>query len=160
MKMPTKQSSTKKPVEVSIAVTKFRDVLAGETPRGGRDTEYAMKLRKRDPRAYIKGDNIYVLRPGTTLRFILTPAANAKESFYPAGITFVREGERTDSDRLRLGFINFPQKYTRVDGRTISVTDSYRDKARGVRYKFSILVQRGSDGKLGIIDPGIVHELG
>jgi hypothetical protein len=159
MKMPTKQSSTKKPVEVSIAVTKFRDVLADETPRGGRDTEYAMKLRKRDPRAYIKGDNIYVLRPGTTLRFTLALAADRKETFYPAGITFVREGERTNSDRLRLGLINFPQSLTRLDGRTLSITDSYRDRARGVRYKFSILVQRGSDGKMGIIDPGIVHEL-
>ena len=159
MKTPTKQSSSKKPVEVLIAVTKFRDVLSAEPSRDRRDTEYAMKLRRRDPRAYIKGDNIYVLRPGTTLRFTIGSAGGARETFYPAGITFVREGEKSDSDRLRLGLLNFPQTLTRLEGRTITITDSYRDRAKRVRYKFSLLVQRGSDGKMGIVDPGIVHEL-
>lgn len=159
MKLPTKKSSAKKPVEITVTVTKFRDVLAADGERGGRETEYAIKLRRRDPRAYLKGDDIYILRPGTTLRFTIASADTAKETFYPAGITFVREGERTDSDRLRLGLLNFPQTLTRVEGRTVSITDSYRDKARRVRYKFSLLVQRGSDGKMGIIDPGIVHEL-
>jgi hypothetical protein len=38
------------------------------------------------------------------------------------------------------------------------IVDSYRDTAPHVRYKFSVVVQRGADGRIGIIDPGIVHE--
>ena len=35
--------------------------------------------------------------------------------------------------------------------------ETYRDKTSGVRYKFSLFIQRGSDGAIGVIDPGIIH---
>jgi hypothetical protein len=116
-----------------------------------------MKLRRNDPRAYIKGDDIYVKRPGAPIRFTLVSPATDKDSYYPAGITFVREGDRSESDRQRLGFLNFPQRATHVEGRTLTILDSYRDRSQ-VRYKFSVVLQRGSDGKIGVIDPGIIHE--
>jgi hypothetical protein len=57
-----------------------------------------------------------------------------------------------------LGFLNFPQSETRFDGRGLSITDTYKDASLYVRFKFSIVIQRGSDGKIGIIDPGIIHK--
>jgi len=146
-----------KAVEVTITVTKFRDVLGKEPARGGRNTEYTMELRRADPRAYIKGEDLYVKRPGAPIRFTLASGSGDKASYYCAGITFVREGDRNESDRQRLGFLNFPQRATRAEGRTLTILDSYRDRTK-VRYKFSVILQRGSDGKIGIIDPGIVHE--
>src|SRR5688500_14530104 len=83
-----------KPVEVTIAVTKFADVLAVDKPQGSRDTKYTMKLGRKDPRAVIKGDNIYIKRPGATIRFTITSARAGRTRYFPVGITFVREGDR------------------------------------------------------------------
>ena len=154
-KAPTR---TAKPIEVTIMVRKFKDVLATEPSRGDRGTEYVMKLGRKDPRAVIKGDDIYVKRPGAMIRFTITSSAADKQRYYPIGIGFVREGDRNSSDEQRLGLLNFPQSLTRPDRRTIVIADTFRDEARHVRYKFSVIIQRGSDGKIGIIDPGIVHD--
>ena len=74
------------------------------------------------------------------------------------GITFVREGLPNANDEQRLGLLNFPQRKTRVIEKIISITDTYRDRKEVVKYKFSVIIQRGSDGKIGIIDPGILHD--
>jgi len=160
MKTSIKKTSTRtvNPVEVTIAVTKFKDVLASDAPRNGCGTEYTMKLARKDPRAVIKGDDIYIKRPGAPIRFTITSSAAGKQNYYPVGIAFVREGDRSKSDEQRLGMLNFPESETHVKGRTLVITDSYKDDARYVRYKFSVIIQRGADGKLGIIDPGIVHQ--
>jgi hypothetical protein len=150
-------ATASKPVDVVIGVTKFRDVLANETSRGCRDTDYTMQLRRADSRAYIKGDDIHVRRPGAPIRFTVTSSPNDKDHYFPVGITFVREDDRSSSERQRLGFLNFPQRATRAEGRTLTILDTYRDRS-SVRYKFSLVLQRGSDGKIGIIDPGIIHE--
>ena len=143
---------------MTVTVTKFKDVLATDAARGGRGTEYAIKLAKRDPRAVIKGDDIYVKRPGAALRFTIASSLSDKNRYYPVGIAFVREAEDNSSDELRLGLQNFPQKDIRLEGRAILINDSYTDAAKYVRYKFSVPIQRGADGKIGIIDPGIIHE--
>ncbi len=141
---------------MTIAVTKFRGVLADATTRGGRGTAYVLKVASDDPRVMIKGDDIYVRRPGGTLRF--TIASSDRQRYYPVGVAFVREGARSSSDEQRLGFLNFPEELTRMAGRTFLITDTYKDDVPCLRYKFSVMIQRGSDGKIGIIDPGIVHE--
>ena len=160
MKTSIKNASARKlnPVEVTIAVTKFNDVLAAGAARGGGGTEYTMKLGKRHPRALIKGNDIYIKHPGATLRFTIASSGADKQRYYPVGIAFVREGDRISSHPQRLGHLNFPQSETSVDGRTLLFTDSYQDDTRNVRHEFSVVIQRGSDGKIGIIDPGIVHE--
>ena len=148
-------ATTTKPVEVQLTVTKFKEVLApGKT---GSCTGYTMKLGRRDPRAYIKGDDLYIKSPGAVIRFTMTSSAD-KKNYYPLGIAFVRENGRSETDAQRLGFLNFPQSETRPKGRTLSITDTYKDRSQRVRFKFSVIIQRGSDGAIGIIDPGIVHE--
>ncbi len=145
------------PVEVVITVTQFNDVFAGGGPDGA-GTGYAMQLRKPDPRAEIKDDDIYVKRPGAVLRFTIASAETDRNRYYPVGIAFVREGNDSTSDEHRLGILNFPPLHMRVDGRTLLISDRYHAETRRVRHKFSVLIQRGSDGKIGVIDPGIIHE--
>jgi hypothetical protein len=154
----TESIDPKNPIAVTISVTQFQDVLAGKESRTGRGTSYTMKLKARDPRACIEGDTIYVKRPGGPIRFTINGAAADKEHYYPVGISFVREGDGKSSEKARLGMLTFPQSEIRLDGRSLSITDIYKDHARSVRYKFSLLIQRGSDGRLGIIDPGIEHD--
>lgn len=160
MKTTTVNASSKKrnPVEVTIAVTKFNDVLATSESRDRCETAYIMKLRRADPRATIKGDNLYIRRPGADLRFTIGAADGAREKYFPVGITFVREGQPSSSDAERLGLRNFPQSDTRSEGKSLVIRDRYRDGRKPVRYKFSVVIQRGSDGKIGIIDPGIIHD--
>jgi len=156
MSIKNLSASNQQPVEIVIAVTRFKDVLAGEA--GGGATGYSLKLRRPDPRAAIRGNAIYIKRPGATLRFTFAAAAGGRARYFPAGITFVRTGDRNVSDAQRLGLLNFPQKLTRPEGSALVIVDTYQDKARCVRYKFSVLIQRGADGRIGIIDPDIIHE--
>ena len=146
------------PVEVIITVAKFRGVLAAAGERGGRPSDYAMRLARRDPRATIKGDDLYIRRPGAAIRFTIAASAGAKARYFPVGIAFVREATDNASDEQRLGLQNFPQRLIRFDGLAAVIVDRYRDREKFVRYKFSVVVQRGADGTLGIIDPGIIHE--
>jgi len=160
MKSRTEKATLRKakPVEVAVAVTRFVDVLAAKTPRGVRGTAFIMKLAADDDRAEIKGDDIYIKRPGAPIRFTIVPSATDKKQYYPVGITFLRKGDRNRSDQETLGFLNFPQAETQPDDRSLTIVDRYKDRAKCIRYKFSLVIQRGSDGRIGIIDPSIVHE--
>ncbi len=151
---------TATPAEILVTVTNFLDVLTPGNPRGGRITGFKMKMKGKHPHVSLKGEDIVVQRPGATIRFALAAPAKGGEKYFPIGITFVREAEHNECDEQRLGLLNFPQRLTRPDGLALSITDRYRDRpgAGRVRYKFSVVLQRGSDGKIGIIDPGIVHE--
>jgi len=149
-------ASSRRPVEVVIAVTKFVEVLGTNTDKSC-GIAYTMKLRRSDSRASIDGDNLRIRRPGAEIRFFIAAGPGDRDRYYPTGITFVREAE-SKGDKQRLGLYNFPQNHTRAEGRSLWIRDVYRDGAKRVRYKFSVLVQRGSDGKIGIIDPGIIHE--
>ena len=141
------------PVRVVLTVTKFNDVLTDTCA-----TEYVMQLARNDRRVRIKDDNISIAPPGATIQFTLKSGPRDKDTYYPLGISYVRDGNRNISENLKLGFLNFPQAKLKIDKQTLTVTDSYRDREKGVRYKFSVFVQRGSDGKTGIIDPGMIHE--
>jgi hypothetical protein len=152
------EGSKTNPVSIAILVKAFKEVLGGGKFDACRDTTYSMKLLTEDPRVVIRGDNIYIRRPGATIDFIIRSPADNIERYYPVGISFFREGEPSADDFLRLGLLNFPQDLTKLKDRVISITDSYRDDAPHIRYKFSVVIQRGSDGQIGIIDPGIVHE--
>ncbi len=159
MKTSSLKSSARKskPVEVVITVSNFNDVLAVDTSPNCRDTDYTMKLRRKDPRADIKGDDLYIKHPGAPIRFTIASSAEDKEKYYAIGITFLREGQRSTGDNQRLGMLCFPQHDNRADGRALTILDTYKGDLKRVRYKFSMIIQRGSDGKIGIIDPGIEH---
>ncbi len=157
MKTAKASPHTAKPVDVILLVTRFRDVLAPKPSRSGNATDYVMKLARRDPRVFVKGDDLYINNPGAPVRFTLASRPGDRQRYYPLGIAFVREGARSKSDEERLGFLNFPPEETRADDRSLLILDTYRDRAPAVRYKFSVYIQRGSDGAIGVIDPDIVH---
>jgi hypothetical protein len=152
-KRSAKSARLPAPIEVILSVTKFNDIF-----RAGRPTQFVMKLARSHPLATIEGDTIIVRPPGAPIRFTLTTGDKTRERYYPVGITFVRAGAKKASDDLRLGFINFPERDTHAQEKEMIITDSYKDSAYPVRYKFSVVVQRGSDGRIGIIDPDIEHE--
>jgi hypothetical protein len=156
MKTANRSASTATPIDVIVSVVRFKDILEAKAARGGILTEYVMKLARRDPRAFIKGDDLYINRPAP-VRFTLTAGSRDRNQYYPLGISFLRQRVPSKSDAQRLGFLNFPQSETRAEGPSLTILDTYRDDAVNVRYKFSLYLQRGSDGAIGVIDPGIDH---
>lgn len=158
MKIDKPAARTKSPAEILITVTKFRDVLAGEASRAFRGTDYEMKMQRKHPLVYIKDDVVYVRSPGATIRFTIDSCSEDKEKYYPSGITFVREGKNSTTDEQKLGKKNFLQRKIFLNGKKLTLTDSYKDEQLDVRFKFSVVIQRGSDGAIGVIDPVIEHD--
>lgn len=143
------------PAEVVITVTKFRPVLSPEL-RGDRDTSYTMRLKRPHRRVAIKDDTVCVDAPGATIRLIIASADGDKTKYFPAGITFVREESESLIEKVLLGWIHLPQRRIVIDGQSLTFTNRFKKGKDEILYKFSVIIQRGSDGAIGIIDPGIL----
>jgi hypothetical protein len=150
---------TNVPAEVVITVTEFRPVLSPELD-GVRDTDYTMRLKRPHRRVSLKDDTILVKSPGAVIRLTITSPAKDKTKYYPAGITFVREDSDGLSEAERLGRPDLLQRRIVIDGQTLTFTDRFKKGKENIRYKFSVILQRGSDGAIGIIDPGIENDNG
>jgi len=150
---PSRKST--RAVQVLLTVTNFRDVLSDKNAL----TDHRLSLSREHARVRLEKDTLFIQPPGVTLEFVLASTREDREHYYPLGISYVRAGE-SKTDELKLGFVNFPQKKQSLKGRILTITDSYRDKQPQVRYKFSIFIQRGSDGKIGLIDPSMIHDNG
>ncbi len=146
------------PAEIQLTVTRFKTVLTSEAAPCSRDTGFAMKLLRPNPGVSVKGDVIYVSYPGAVLRFTIDSAAGDKNNYYPVGITFLRRGDSKVGEAQRLGFLNFSPPQIDPAKRSLAVAYRAKGDEPGSRYKFSVVVQRGSDGSIGIIDPDIVHD--
>jgi hypothetical protein len=140
---------------VDVTVNEFRDIFeasgVGPLERG---TPHSMAMRQGHPQVSIDSYGNIAIKPyGATLEFVVS------EGYYPIGIAFkLLSGVTNPDDEERLGQLNFSQLRVRPENHSLSVTDEFKDLEGDNRYKFSILIQRGSDGQIGIIDPGIVHQ--
>jgi len=146
------------PAEIVITVTQFRAVLSAKVASEVRDTDYAMKMKRPHPRVSLKDDTLFVKSPGAVIRFTIAASAKDNTRYFPAGITFVRDGGKNLSEVERLGRRDFLQRRIVLDGQTLTFTDRFKKGKEKTLYKFSVILQRGSDGAIGIIDPGIENE--
>lgn len=143
------------PAEVVLTVTQFRPVLSPEV-RGLPSTDYKMCLKKPHRRVSLKDDTLVVKHPGTTIRLTIASSVDDKTKYYPAGITFVREEGKRLSDVELLGQKAFLQRRIVIDGQTLTFSNRFKKGKDVVPYKFSVIIQRGLDGAIGIIDPRIL----
>lgn len=146
------------PAEVVLTVTEFRPVLTPEV-RGLPSTDYKMCLKRPHRRVSLKDDTLVVKYPGATLRLTIASTANDKTTYFPAGVTFVREDSKNLSVAERLGQKDILQRRIMIDGQTLTFTDRFKKGKDNVLYKFSVIIQRGSDGAIGIIDPSIENDI-
>jgi len=145
------------PAEVVLTVIAFRPVLSPEV-RGLPTTDYKMCLKRPHRRVSLKDDTLVVKYPGATLRLTIASTADDKTIYFPAGVTFVREDSKDLTVAERLGQKDILQRRIMIDGQTLTFTDRFKRGKESVRYKFSVIIQRGSDGAIGIIDPGIEND--
>ncbi len=161
-----------KPAEVTLTIPEsesesaFRDVLASDTlgaaKRGesanSRNTVADMKV-SRHPQVYKdpnpdKPNTLRIKRNGATVRFTIKP-----DNYLPVGIAFqLRSGVSGAGALKRLGMLNFEQAQMPRTEHELCVTDKFKDEDGDDDYKFSVIIQRASDGAIGIIDPGIEHD--
>jgi hypothetical protein len=153
-------------VKLTVNDAAFQDVL---NPSNGRSNTVAdmdwedegkkhNRVRIEKP---VGADNtaLFVKPGGATIRFKIV-SAGGQDTYYPLGIAFVRKNEdqANEQDPNRLGRLNFEQSQIRPEDDCIFVTDGFKDDGEPDEYKFSIIIQRKSDGAIGIIDPDIIHE--
>ena len=117
-----------------------------------------MRMKRPHRRVSLKDDTLFVNAPGVTIRLTIASSAGDKIKYYPAGITFVREESECLSEVELLGRKNFQQRRIVIDGQTLTFTDRFKKGKDKILYKFSVIIQRGVDGAIGIIDPGILHD--
>jgi hypothetical protein len=142
---------------VKLTVTGFRDIFSPTSKKQNRLTGYQMELVP-DTAGKVRRDNdtIFVKRPGAMIRFEIA-SSQKEETYYPVGIMFLRKTPRPTNVSERLGLNNF-DRLPSPNAQSLIINDHFSPSGVGDRYKFSIIIQRGSDGTLGIIDPGIEHE--
>ena len=149
---------------VTVLVTKFVDVLTSEAPQNERNTDYQFvppKNRSDGGKLSISPDKLQILPVkggGATFCFRIR-SKNRSHTYYPLGIAFRRRNNRgRDNDKGDiLGRKNFSFASMHLWGRSLYITDNFKDCGQGDRYKFSIIIQRQHDAAIGIIDPDLVH---
>lgn len=156
---------TPKAANVTLTVAKFVDVLASEEPHGKRNTECEMRVDLNHPHIRMdkgsKGEApvLKVKGGGATICFQIK-SKNPKHKYFPLGIAFRRRtnrGRNNDKNEI-LGRKDFSFGSMHLFGRSLYITDHFKNCGAGRRYKFSVIIQRQHDGAIGIIDPGIENE--
>lgn len=156
---------TSKPANVTLTVSKFVDVLASEEPQGKRNTECEMKAEPNHPHVTMgKGSKSQApalkVKGGSATICFQIKSKNPRHHYYPLGIAFRRQTSRgltNDRDDV-LGRKDFSFGSMHLFGRSLYITDHFKNCGAGRRYKFSVIIQRQHDGAIGIIDPGIEND--
>lgn len=153
-------------VEVILTVTDFREVL--QTRGVERGTFHTVIIAKgHDVISVEEGGDIpkLTIKKGSgpvTLRFKIVDA-KTDDVYQPLGIAFKVERSTkapSTSEANMIGENNFPLDRMHIYGNDLYITDLALPEVRELKYKFSVIIQRERDAKIGIIDPRIEHENG
>jgi type IV secretory pathway VirB2 component (pilin) len=139
---------------VTVTVTGFNNVIGPF--KFNRLTQFTMALTNDlGGRIRLQNNTLFVKAPGAKLLFVIA----SRMIHYPIGIAFSQQDPLPTTADERVGLPVF-SRFQSPDAHTLLIDDSFVGGKPGssVQYKFSIIIQSGSDGKVGIIDPGVVNE--
>jgi hypothetical protein len=150
---------------VTLTVLEFKGILPDDrnwhvfTPCENHMVKHEIALIKHD-RVKLKGKNFVVEGFGpVTFRFRIEDK-KAQTVYYPVGISFKRRetgGEKDVMDACARRF--FSNNTIHIFGTDMYFTYDYRNyEGQTYNYDFFVVIQRDSDGLMGIIDPGIGHD--
>ena len=89
---------------------------------------------------------------------ITIASADGKETYRPIGVFFRQKKDRPIVRADAEGWINFA--WTISAAGTLVIQHKFLQRGDDSRYEFYVLVQRVSDGAIGVIDPEIQNEGG
>ena len=143
------------PAQVTFTVVNFRTVT--EAQASTQFTDATMQLAEH-PLVTLTGtpaDGTLVLSGPVDLEIRIV-SEDGKETYKPVGIVFEQKakvaGERAD----RHGRRNFSAAVLKES--SLVVRGHFLDRNPEASWEFSVIIQRGSDGAIGIIDPGIEND--
>lgn len=140
--------------EIILEVENYPEILAAGGPP---NVPHSMRMKNKHSKVSVDddGETLLVKRPGAKLHFEISPP-----EYFPIGISFkLISGIDNPSPHQRLGLHNFTYFKPEPKTHVLIIKDDFRDDdANDDYYKFSIIIQRGSDGELGVIDPGFRHQ--
>jgi len=150
---------------VTFTVTDFKGILPDDgnwsifNSSGNRLVKHSIALVKHD-RVKLKGNKFVVGGHGpVTFRFRIEDS-KAETVFYPVGITFKLKktgGDRDVMDPCARRY--FSNNTMHIFGSDMYFTYNYKDlEGQTANYQCYVVIQRDSDGSMGIIDPGIGHD--
>jgi hypothetical protein len=139
---------------VTLTVQDFQDIFTAGGTGKARATGFKMKMKEPHPQVWVAGGAIHVRPPGAKIRFEIGPG-----NFIPIGIAYMRLlGRSSGSADGKLGLLNFAPPEILPKAGTISIITQFKPPEQRVVYEFYVTVQQSPSGRLGIIDPPIVHE--
>ena len=142
------------PAEVTFSVVKFRPVTVAN--QGTQYTDATMTLAPHPLVSVTGSEADATLHPTAPVDFeIKIVSFDSKETYIPLGIVFEQKAPSTGAKTDPRGNINFAPAC--LNGSTLLVHDHFVRKGPEYNYEFFVVIQRGSDGAIGLIDPAIVH---
>jgi hypothetical protein len=90
-------------------------------------------------------------------RFTVAAGDGTGDTYFPVGISFAPPLPRTRTGGPNAARETFTPGAVHIYGTSLFFTDNYDAASRGRTYEFSLAIQRSRDGRIGVIDPGIVH---
>jgi hypothetical protein len=135
--------------QIQLKVAHFRSIGRGPT-------RHTMVLTNPSETVSQPTSNlIRIGKGGAKLEFTIAPA-----EFRPVGIMFRNSRTRAT---VPTGSKHSPFRKLKLSGATLEITDAFPMPAPGQtpspkKYKFSVLVQRVLDGRVGILDPEFENE--
>ena len=140
--------------QVTLTVTKFRSITSLA------DHGYVDATTALAPHAsvtLVDEDGMATHRVKRAVNIEITVgSADASESYTPLGILFQQRVDGAAVKKDPDGATNFDQ--WRSDNGTVVMRHKFINKGRDGHYEFFVVIQRASDGEIGIIDPDIETE--
>lgn len=150
---------------LTVLEADFKDIFEAE-PTGcdGRGTPFKMELATLSPglKDYEVLDDrtgkkyIRVYNSKATIRFRIQRRVGEKGSIFPVGIGFVQLSPTPANPQERLGLNCFDPVKRDPGDRVLTVGCNFNEL--GEAYDFYLFIQDGRYGRIGIIDPRIVHD--
>lgn len=139
---------------VTLTVTQFRSLTS---PDGNRYVDATTALAPHARVTLVSRDSVPTLVcKGAVDIEIAVASADPSETYIPQAVTFQQYGDIVGEKRDRSGAINF-ERLTASAGKLLFRNQAIRRGVDG-HYEFFVLVQRVSDGAIGLIDPDIQTE--
>lgn len=143
------------PAQVTFTVVNFRTVTEAQPSTQFTDATMALAEHPLVALTGTPADGTLVLSGPVDLEIRIV-SEDGKETYKPVGITFAQKakiaGERAD----RHGRRNFSAAVLKES--SLVVRGHFLDRNPEANWEFSVIIQRGSDGAIGIIDPGIEND--
>lgn len=140
--------------QVTMTVTQFRPLTSLAENR------YVDATTSLSPHSTVRlvdreGMPTFICKEAVNLE-ITVASADPNEVYVPLAVTFQQQGDFTGEKRDRSGALNF-ERLTAPNGKLMFRNKALLRSPEG-HYEFFVLIQRLSDGALGIIDPAIIND--